>query len=113
MVFLPEAFDYIAENKEETQKLSEPLDGPLMKRFQSLAKQLGVWISLGGFHERSQEKMHVAHVVLDSEGQLASVYRKAHLFAFGALDESKYIVPGLEKIKHVITKIKLNFRCQS
>jgi deaminated glutathione amidase len=95
MVFLPEAFDYIAENKEATLQLSEPLDGPLMKKYQSLANDLGIWISLGGFHERTKEnKMHVAHVILDSKGDVASVYRKAHLFAFGALDESKYIVPG-------------------
>lgn len=95
MVFLPEAFDYIAENKEETLRLSEPLDGPLMKKYQSLANDLGVWLSLGGFHERTiGDKMHVAHVILDNKGQMASVYRKAHLFAFGALDESKYIVPG-------------------
>lgn len=96
-MFLPEAFDYIAENKDETFRLSEPLHGPLMKKYQSLACDLGVWLSLGGFHERTKEdKMHVAHVIVNSKGHLTSIYRKAHLFAFGALDESKYIIPGIK-----------------
>ncbi|XP_065348499.1 deaminated glutathione amidase [Cloeon dipterum] len=106
MVFLPEACDYIAESKEETLKLSEPLNGTLIGQYQTLAKKLGIWLSLGGFHERTEnDKMHVAHVIFNSKGEIVSVYRKAHLFAFGALDESKYIVPGSKVEEPVETPV--------
>lgn len=50
MVFLPEAFDFIGESKEETFKLAEPLDGHLISNFKELAKSNKVWLSLGGAH---------------------------------------------------------------
>ncbi len=55
MVFFPECFDFVGENKEQTVSLSEPLDGSsfILQRYSDLAKQYKVWISLGGFHEKS------------------------------------------------------------
>lgn len=50
MVFLPEAFDFIGENKEETFHLAEPLDGPLVNSLKDLAKTNNIWLSLGGMH---------------------------------------------------------------
>lgn len=52
MIFLPEAFDYIGRSKEESAELSETLEGPLIAAYKNLAKELNVWLSLGGFHER-------------------------------------------------------------
>lgn len=57
MVFLPEAFDYIGRSKEESAQLSETLDGPLIRSYQELAKELDIWLSLGGFHERQVFKI--------------------------------------------------------
>eukprot|EP00117_Sycon_ciliatum_P020515 scpid25794/ scgid3879/ Nitrilase homolog 1 len=51
-VFLPEGFDYIGESGKQSVSMAEPLDGPLMSRYKALAKELGVWLSLGGFHEQ-------------------------------------------------------------
>jgi Carbon-nitrogen hydrolase. len=51
MAFLPEACDYIGESKEETLSMAEPLDGPTLKVFCDIAKEYGIWLSLGGFHE--------------------------------------------------------------
>lgn len=52
MIFLPEAFDYIEEDKAKSFKLAESLNGPTITNYKSLAKSLGVWLSLGGFHEK-------------------------------------------------------------
>lgn len=50
MIFLPEAFDFVGESKEETFKLAEPIDGPLINSFKEIAKLHKVWLSLGGAH---------------------------------------------------------------
>lgn len=52
MIFLPESFDYIEEDKNKSLKAAETLDGPLITNYKSLAKSLDVWLSLGGFHEK-------------------------------------------------------------
>lgn len=50
MVFIPEAFDFIGETKEETFSLAETIDGHLISSMKDLAKNKKVWLSLGGAH---------------------------------------------------------------
>lgn len=52
MIFLPEGFDYIEQDKNISLQLAEPLEGSLINNYKSLAKSLNVWLSLGGFHEK-------------------------------------------------------------
>lgn len=52
MIFFPEAFDYICENKSMTIEQAEGLDGPIITGYKQLAKDNSMWISLGGFHLR-------------------------------------------------------------
>lgn len=52
MIFLPESFDYLEEDKNKSLEAAETIDGPLIKSFKSLAKSLDIWLSLGGFHEK-------------------------------------------------------------
>jgi predicted amidohydrolase len=54
VVFLPEASDYIATNKEEAKAFAEPLSGTLMNEYRNLSKNKKVWLSVGGFHELVQ-----------------------------------------------------------
>ncbi|KAG9346654.1 hypothetical protein JZ751_006965 [Albula glossodonta] len=70
MVFLPEGFDYIGSNRDETLQLSENLEGDIVSRYNQLAR----WI--------------------------VSVYRKGHLFDVEltgkgvSLKESAFTIPG-------------------
>ncbi len=50
-----------------------------MARYRGLARELGLWISLGGFQERGPdpEHTHNTHVVLDASGATVAAYRKA------------------------------------
>ena len=57
MVFLPEGFDYIAGSGKQSVEMAEPLHGPAMTQFRSLAKEHGVWLSLGGFHEQVESQI--------------------------------------------------------
>ncbi|KAL1130000.1 hypothetical protein AAG570_012943, partial [Ranatra chinensis] len=104
IVFLPEAFDFISENKEEALKNAESLEGELISRFRLLAKDNDAWLSLGGFHEKvSDTKIANTHIIINNSGDIVETYRKVHLFdvnipAKGVkLQESK-IVEGGDKI---------------
>ncbi|XP_043820602.1 deaminated glutathione amidase isoform X2 [Dromiciops gliroides] len=104
LAFLPEAFDFIARDPAETLRLSEPLDGDLVNRYARLARECGLWISLGGFHERGKDweqtrRIYNCHVLLDSKGSIVATYRKTHLCDVelpgqGPMCESSSTVPG-------------------
>jgi hypothetical protein len=64
MIFLPEAFDYIAENQEDTVALSEGLDGPIVTRYKAVAAQYKVWLFLGGLHERLVSVINLWDIII-------------------------------------------------
>ncbi|KAM9836504.1 deaminated glutathione amidase [Aulostomus maculatus] len=105
MVFLPEGFDYIGSSREETLALSESLAGETVSLYAQTARNLGVWLSLGGFHERghnweTEQRIYNSHVIIDDKGEIVSVYRKSHLFDVELpekgilLKESSFTIPG-------------------
>ncbi|XP_017537957.1 deaminated glutathione amidase [Pygocentrus nattereri] len=116
MVFLPEGFDYIGSNREETLQLSESLQGDLITRYTQLAKKLNVWLSLGGFHERGHDwendrRIYNSHVIINGQGEVVSVYRKGHLFDVEltgkgvSLKESAFTIPGPSLVPPVQTPV--------
>jgi len=84
MIFLPECFDFIGNNRQEALQAAETLDGQTLRNYRDLAKKLGVWLSLGGMHQKSDDpdakKILNAHIILDDQGELRSIYHKVHLF---------------------------------
>ncbi|XP_006642871.3 deaminated glutathione amidase [Lepisosteus oculatus] len=105
MAFLPEGFDFIGSGREETLELAEALEGETVGRYAALARKLGIWLSLGGFHERGEDwerdrRIYNSHVILDDQGHIAAVYRKCHLFDVEltgrgvSLKESSFTIPG-------------------
>ena len=58
MIFLPECFDYIGTSREESLALSDTDEGVILTRYRELAKKLGVWLSLGGMHEKVCDRTH-------------------------------------------------------
>ncbi|XP_016982054.1 nitrilase and fragile histidine triad fusion protein NitFhit [Drosophila rhopaloa] len=107
MLFLPECCDFVGENHAQTLEMSEKLDGELMAQYCDLAKSNGIWLSLGGVHERNdQGKIYNAHVLVNEKGELAAVYRKMHLFDATtkeiSLRESNTVTPG-ERLERPIS----------
>ncbi|KAJ8960385.1 hypothetical protein NQ314_006075 [Rhamnusium bicolor] len=81
MIFLPEACDYIAIDKDESKAMSEPLNGPLITEYKNIAKDHKIWLSVGGFHERHDETtVYNCHILIDDDGTIRSMYRKIHLY---------------------------------
>uniref|UniRef100_A0A8V1A737 CN hydrolase domain-containing protein n=1 Tax=Gallus gallus TaxID=9031 RepID=A0A8V1A737_CHICK len=113
LVFLPEGFDYIGRDSAQTLSLAESLDGDLMVRYSTLARDCGVWLSLGGFHERradwpSTQRIYNCHVLLDPTGRLAAAYRKTHLCDVElegrvTMKESSFTNPGTEIVPPIST----------
>uniref|UniRef100_A0A915IQQ8 CN hydrolase domain-containing protein n=1 Tax=Romanomermis culicivorax TaxID=13658 RepID=A0A915IQQ8_ROMCU len=92
MIFLPECFDYVGRNKEETIKNSHAEDDDYIQRYRSLASELDIWLSLGGFHEKfTGTKVFNSHLIIDSNGQTRAKYRKLHLFDID--------IPGKVRVK--------------
>lgn len=81
---LPECFDMICESRKKLLEAAEPIDGPIISRYRDLAKKCKVWLSLGGLHEKNPQsdtnKVNNAHIVIDENGDIISVYHKTHLF---------------------------------
>ncbi|KAI3879882.1 hypothetical protein MKW98_018121 [Papaver atlanticum] len=82
MICFPENFSFVGARDGESMKIAEPLDGPIMQKYCSLARESNIWLSLGGFQEKGPDDTHLsnAHVLIDDTGNLRSTYRKIHLF---------------------------------
>lgn len=113
MAFLPEGFDFIGSNIGTTLQQSEKINqSSLLKDLQSLAVESDIWLSLGGFHEKvdsvgddGKERISNSHLIINSEGQICSIYRKIHLFdaPLVGLKESNWTIPGEEITENVET----------
>lgn len=101
MLFLPENFSFLGSSPSESVSIAEPLEGPLIARYAALARRHSLWLSLGGFQEKSRDatKLHNCHVIIDHEGRTVTSYRKIHLFNVDipggpVLMEGKFTAPG-------------------
>jgi len=107
LICLPECFSYIGETGAESIAAAEdPATSTILSRYASLAKELRIWLSLGGFPERrvveDQVKLSNLHVIVSPNGVIDHryFYRKIHLFdaPCAGLYESSTTVPGTELV---------------
>lgn len=80
---LPEAFDYIGEPGSGLgKKQASILTDDLVKSYCNLAKDNSIWLSLGGLHEKIENKSKIAntHLIVNNNGEIVANYRKIHLF---------------------------------
>ncbi|CAK9155100.1 unnamed protein product [Ilex paraguariensis] len=101
LLCFPENFSYLAAKEGDSLKIAEPLTGPIMKGYCSLARESGMWLSLGGFQEKGSDDAHLCntHVLIDNAGEIRSTYRKMHLFDVDVpggvvYKESSFTEPG-------------------
>uniref|UniRef100_A0A0V0HQR8 Putative nitrilase-like protein 2-like n=1 Tax=Solanum chacoense TaxID=4108 RepID=A0A0V0HQR8_SOLCH len=82
LLCFPENFSFVGDLEGESLKIAEPLDGPIMKGYCSLARESNIWLSLGGFQEKGSDDAHLrnTHVLIDDSGNIRSTYSKMHLF---------------------------------
>ncbi|KAK4353672.1 hypothetical protein RND71_025866 [Anisodus tanguticus] len=82
LLCFPENFSFVGDLEGESLKIAEPLDGPIMRGYCSLARESSIWLSLGGFQEKGSDDAHLrnTHVLIDDNGNIRSTYSKMHLF---------------------------------
>ena len=82
IVCLPELFrtQYFCQREDlKLFNLAEPIPGPTTNALSALARELGVSIVASLFERRAPGLYHNAAVTLNSDGQIAGVYRKMHI----------------------------------
>jgi predicted amidohydrolase len=108
LLCIPEAFSFIGNHYTETLAQAEALESDRLGAYRALARAHGLWLSLGGFHERGaptaaggdgSARVYNTHVLLDETGADVAAYRKQHLFDVDVpngpvLMESRYTAPG-------------------
>ncbi len=99
IVVLPEyaAFNIARLKPEEAYAMADGLEGEFIKFFSNLAREFSSHFVVTTF-ERSPEppKVYNTAVVVRPDGEIASTYRKTHLFDAYGYRESDYMVPGGE-----------------
>ncbi len=103
LAVLPEFTDYLGPAA-GTPK-GEPLDGEYATFFAQAARQLGMWVLAGSFHEASPDpqRSHNTAPLFNRAGSLVAAYRKIHLYDVdipGKVSylESSVIAPGAEAV---------------
>jgi predicted amidohydrolase len=85
LVVLPECFSFLGRTERDKLEVAEAMDGdgPVMTALRGLAAKHGVWIVGGGTPERvpgDARRTYNTALVIDPRGELATRYRKIHLF---------------------------------
>jgi deaminated glutathione amidase len=105
MVCLPENFAFLGSFDSESIEAAEAIEGPTIIRLRKCAKKCAIWLSLGGFQEKSShlEKIYNSHIIINDCGQILAKYRKTHLFSAilpdgNIYDEAKSVLFGDDAI---------------
>jgi len=80
LAVLPEYVDYLGPAKKMPEP--EPVDGEFGRFFAAAARDLGMWVLAGSFHEAgpADGRTYNTSLLFDREGQLVTSYRKIHLY---------------------------------
>ena len=77
----------------------EGVSGEVIPRLKGICREHGIWLSVGGFQEKSASdsgRIHNTHIIIDDSGRIVARYRKINLFDFpdGGLKESALTIAG-------------------
>ncbi|MFI5846106.1 carbon-nitrogen hydrolase family protein [Catenuloplanes sp. NPDC051500] len=80
LAVLPEYTDYLGPGAGAPKP--EPVDGEFGTFFADAARELGIWVHAGSFHETGPDAEHIYNtsLVFNRGGELAATYRKIHLY---------------------------------
>ncbi|MET7401170.1 carbon-nitrogen hydrolase family protein [Dactylosporangium sp. NPDC005572] len=99
LAVLPEYTDHLG--RASTAPKPEGIDGEFATFFADAARDLGIWVHAGSFHETGPDADHTYNtsLVFDRSGTLAATYRKIHLYDVEipgrvSYQESATVAPG-------------------
>ncbi|MEU4162663.1 carbon-nitrogen hydrolase family protein [Actinoplanes sp. NPDC026670] len=96
---LPEYVDFLGRSADAPKP--EPIDGEFAGFFATAARELGLWVHAGSFHETGPDadRTYNTTLVFSPEGERAAIYRKIHLYDVEiagrvSYQESRTVAPG-------------------
>jgi predicted amidohydrolase len=103
LAVLPEYTDYLGPARGAPEP--EPVDGSYATFFSGAARELGIWVIAGSFHEAGPdaERTFNTSPVFDRGGRLVAAYRKIHLYDVEipgrvSYQESRTVAAGREPV---------------
>jgi deaminated glutathione amidase len=100
---LPEYTDYLGPGQGAPKP--EDIDGEYAEFFATAARELGIWVHAGSFHETGPDERHTYNtsLVFNPSGSLVATYRKIHLYDVEiagrvSYQESRSVAPGTETV---------------
>jgi predicted amidohydrolase len=109
---LPEYVDYLGPGAGAPKP--EGVDGEFAAFFGAAARELGIWVHAGSFHEAGPDSEHTFNtsLVFDPTGTLAAIYRKIHLYDVEiagrvSYQESRSVAPGSETVVTEMDAVRL------
>ncbi|MBM2623516.1 carbon-nitrogen hydrolase family protein [Actinoplanes sp. LDG1-06] len=111
LAVLPEYVDYLGPG--DTAPKPESADGEFAQLFANAARELGIWVHAGSFHESGpdERRTYNTSLVFDPHGELVSRYRKIHLYDVEiagrvSYQESRSVAPGDETVVAEIAGVR-------
>jgi predicted amidohydrolase len=89
--------------------VAEPLDGPFCRGIAAIARATGTAVIAGIFEPAPDGRVYNTTVGYDSDGQLAAVYRKIHLFDALGHRESDSVAPGNDVVIGSLAGLQVGF----
>jgi len=103
LAVLPEYVDYLGPG--ESAPKPEPVDGEFSAFFGAAARELGIWVHAGSFHETGpdEQRTYNTSLVFSPTGELVATYRKIHLYDVEipgrvSYKESRSVAAGSETV---------------
>jgi deaminated glutathione amidase len=93
----------------DLRSVAEPLDGPFCHGIAAAARSAGVAIVSGLFEPAPDGRVFNTTVGYDTDGSLAAVYRKIHLFDALGHRESDAVAPGDEVCIALLAGLRVGF----
>jgi predicted amidohydrolase len=112
LAVLPEYVDYLGPGAGTPKP--EPVDGEFAAFFSDAARELGMWVHAGSFHEvgPDSDRTYNTSLLFGRDGALSAVYRKIHLYDVEipgrvSYQESRTVAPGRDAVVTPVEGIQL------